>query len=146
MRLVCELLRAGEEKKRVEAQGLLDACGVTVPTGDLVEGAYDERGHLYAMPGWVVGEPAVVVDDIDEEAAGDGVEDGGNGEERSRDKGKEVVGAKEGEETVKVRCRLSDRGGPDMVVSVGKEESVRVLVRKLEEAVKVGFYNTVQGF
>ena len=39
------------------AQGIIDALGVTVPRGDLIEGGYDERGFLYRIPGWVLVDP-----------------------------------------------------------------------------------------
>jgi hypothetical protein len=42
---------------------------------------------------------------------------------------------------IKVKARLSDGGGPDVVVNVGKTESVRMLVRRLleESAVSSSF-------
>lgn len=121
-----------------DAQGVLDASGVTVPTGDLVDGCYDEQGGLYQLPGWVVGEPERVVEDegkeVEEEA-----EDGDRGEEVQEadgEKGKEVVVVGEG---VKVKCRLSDRGGPDVVVVVGREERVGELIKRVQREAGVRF-------
>ena len=39
-------------------------------------------------------------------------------------------------EAVKVKCRLSDRGG-DVVVSVAKDQSVRILIRRIQDAAEV---------
>lgn len=125
-----ELLREGDVG---DAQGVLDASGVTVPTGDLVDGCYDEQGALYQLPAWVVAEPVRVAEDdgkeVEEEEED---EDGYAGEEREEadgEKGKEAVGAGEG---VKVKCRLSDRGGPDVVVLLGREDRVGELIRKVQ--------------
>lgn len=125
------------------AQGILDAVGVTVPTGDLVEGCYDEQGGLYVLPGWVVGEPDGVVE------VGEGEEDGedkrdypgsqGDKEVGRGEKGKEALDVGVGTEgMVKVRARLSDRGG-DVVVLMGREEKVGSLARRVVQDAKVGF-------
>ena len=155
LRAAAECLRAGDG---ATAQGVLDAAGVTVPSGDLVDGAYDEAGVLYALVAWVVADPEDLEDEEEEEGEGDegtergdeGVEGmGGKGlglgkvsvveeseEERKRTdekgKGKSV---KKGE-GVKVRARLSDRA-QDVVVWVGKDESVRSVVNRVREEAMV---------
>ncbi|KAI4263611.1 MAG: hypothetical protein L6R42_001246 [Xanthoria sp. 1 TBL-2021] len=137
LKLCCESLWEGDV---ATAQGILDAVGVTVPTGDLVQGAYDEMGGLYVLPGWVVGEPEGVVDEEGQEqegrelVVGEGGEDVGSGE-----KGKEVAAEGRGgmEGMVRVRARLSDRGGPDVVVLVGRKDSVGVLARRVVEQAKL---------
>ncbi|KAL8847042.1 MAG: hypothetical protein Q9221_007902 [Calogaya cf. arnoldii] len=84
LKLCCESLWEGDV---ATAQGILDAVGVTVPTGDLVQGAYDEMGGLYVLPGWVVGEPEGIVDEEGEEGKElDREEDVMSGE-----KGKEIA-------------------------------------------------------
>ncbi|KAL8800441.1 MAG: hypothetical protein Q9182_005194, partial [Xanthomendoza sp. 2 TL-2023] len=135
LRLVCEALWEGDV---ATAQGIVDAVGVTVPTGDLVEGAFDERGGLYVLPGWVVGEPeGLVPEEVEEEG---GEERGGvfGDEDGREEKGKEVLdtGVVAGG-TVRVRARLSDRGGPDVVVLVGQDERVGTLGRRVAEEAKV---------
>jgi len=128
--MVVDLLGEGEVQT---AQGVLDAAGMTVPTGDLTNGAYDETGNFYHMPELVIADPDnMVVDDegrvevpkdeeeIDEDEA----------ERRREEKGKSVL--KSGD-TVKVKARLSDRGGLDVVIILSKEQNVRVLVRKVQE-------------
>lgn len=130
LRLAIELLREGDVG---DAQGVLDASGVTVPTGDLVDGCYDEQGALYQLPAWVVAEPLRIVEDDGKEIeAEEDIDHGYKGEEEEEpdgDKGKEVVGVGDG---IKVKCRLSDRGGPDVVVLVGRKERVGELVKKVQ--------------
>lgn len=54
VRTVIELVRDGDLNT---AQGVLDAAGCTCPTGEIARGVYDERGRLYEVPDWVVGDP-----------------------------------------------------------------------------------------
>lgn len=118
------------------AQGVLDAAGVTVPTGDLVNGVYDEAGNFYQMPEQVVGDPENLVREIEDpvqvEVAKE--EDGDINEEelerRREEKGKGVL--KSGD-LIKVRARLSDRGGQDVIIMLSKDQSVRALIRRVQE-------------
>lgn len=57
-------------------------------------------------------------------------------ERRREEKGKAVI--KE-EDLISVKARLSDRGGPDLVLSIGKDQTVRSLVRKIQEEANVSF-------
>ena len=121
------------------AQSILDAAAITVPTGDLKNGAYDEAGNLYQMPEHVISDPQnLVLDQQDEDKKGEifqeGTEDDEAIERKREEKGKSVLKATE---TIKVRARLSDRGGPDVVIPLGKDQVVRVLVRRVEEEANV---------
>ncbi|KAL8929906.1 MAG: hypothetical protein Q9208_001050 [Pyrenodesmia sp. 3 TL-2023] len=129
LKLAVELLREGDVE---DAQGVLDASGVTVPTGDMVDGCYDEQGALYQMPAWVVAEPEKVVEnDCKGHLQGEGLlgddealqDEDGEGE---TEKGKEIEG-------VTVKARLSDRGGPDVVLVVRRDERVGGLVRRIQK-------------
>lgn len=122
------------------AQGIIDAAGVTLPRGDLISGAYDEVGNFYQLPEPIVSDPTNVLsgshetgdvgakaeigEDLDEDEV----------ERRREEKGKGVLKTRD---MIKVRARLSDRGGPDVQISMGKDENVRVLVRRVQEAVGV---------
>lgn len=122
------------------AQGIIDAAGVTLPRGDLISGAYDEVGNFYQLPEPIVSDPmnvlseshetvdvgakAEIGEDLDEDEV----------ERRREEKGKGVLKTRD---MIKVRARLSDRGGPDVQISMGKDENVRVLVRRVQEAVGV---------
>ncbi|KAK2760726.1 hypothetical protein FQN54_001962 [Arachnomyces sp. PD_36] len=148
-----ELLRGGDT---TTAQGIVDAAGVTVPTGDMCDGCYDENGALYRLPEVVVMDPSNVVDDDDVEidsaahrissetttgVGEDVISDGKvpavdsdevyEGEEelerRREEKGKAIE-----RDLIKVKARLSDRGGPDVTIVIGKNSSVGALVRRVQ--------------
>ncbi|KAI9839939.1 MAG: hypothetical protein M1819_000131 [Sarea resinae] len=148
------------------AQGILDAAAVTVPTGDLVNGAYDEFGNFYQMPEQIVADPvnvatggsasgsapsgdrlrygrgaeATIADDsLREDSIGKGDQEDEEEveierERRREEKGKDVLHTLE---TLSVKARLSDRGGRDVRVLLGKEQKVRVLVRKVQEEIQI---------
>lgn len=154
--MVCELLRSRRADDVAEAQGILDALGVTCPSGRVASGrgrdrvkggVYDERGVLYELPAWVIVDPE---DLVEYGEAGAGEDAAAEGEEKARaassspastpdspasrrdEKGKarlDDIG-----EVVRVRCRLSDRGS-DVTVEVGKKQQVSVLIRKIQEQV-----------
>ncbi|KAI0392017.1 ubiquitin domain-containing protein [Xylariaceae sp. FL0594] len=139
------------------AQGMLSAAEVTLPTGDLANGAYDSLGNHYFLPEWVVSDPSNMAatadnerqaegaehdhhkgeDDLtgDESPGAGGVEEVDEDEEedkamrRREEKGKGVVDVKR---LVKVRARLSD-AYHDVVVHVAAEETVRSLAKKIAD-------------
>jgi Ubiquitin-binding domain len=45
------------------AQAVLDSAGITIPTGDLGFGCYDELGHRFVIPEYVLSEPLNILDD-----------------------------------------------------------------------------------
>ncbi|KAK5073789.1 hypothetical protein LTR64_007073 [Lithohypha guttulata] len=126
-----------------DAQGILDAAGITMPTGKLEDGAYDERGMLYHLPANIITDPVNLVDDdggetvIGEMSMDKKLEANAllppastttdTAMQEKVDKGKDTI-EKDG---IKVKCRLSDRGGPDTVILIGKGQPVSVLVRRL---------------
>ncbi|MCJ1252539.1 hypothetical protein MMC24_000345 [Lignoscripta atroalba] len=130
--MVVELLAEGDTQT---AQGVLDAAGVTLPTGDLNNGAYDEMGNFYQMPEQIISDPVNVVSQ-DIGVKGESLEsdteemDEDDIERRREEKGKGVL---KSVDTVKVKARLSDRGGPDVVILLAKDQNVRVLVRRIQD-------------
>ena len=121
------------------AQSILDAAAITVPTGDLKNGAYDEIGNLYQIPEHVISDPQNVVSDSQEEVkkgelSNEATDDDDEIERKREEKGKSVL--KTGD-TIKIRARLSDRGGPDVVIPLGKDQAVRMLVRRVQEEANV---------
>lgn len=152
LRTVTELVRSGEIET---ARGILDASGITLPTGNLLDGCYDSLGNLYKLPQAVISDPVDLTEDSEyahgrstsnidgdtimgeseAKAAALGGEDEKNMasaedpeaiEQRREEKGKSVE-----RDAVKVRCRLSDRGGPDVIVSLGRSQTVSTLVRRV---------------
>lgn len=144
LKAVLEVLWKGDEDGGVDgglgtAQMMIEAAGITVPTGDLASGVYDVFGEFYMMPEHIVADPENVIessagagDKLDEEEDKSGSEELNEEEilRRREEKGKAVVKPKD---LIKVRARLSDRGGQDLVVNIGKDDSVRLLTRKIFE-------------
>jgi hypothetical protein len=156
---VSDLLREGE---LVTAQGILEAAGVTTPTGNLIEGCYDEAGNLYRLPETIILDPTNVMPDemtrqpnrnsnIDGEtmvglseaksAALDSgqMEDIEKAEEDSEatERRREEKGKASERDAVKVKCRLSDRGGPDVVILLGRSQTVGALARRIKSETDV---------
>jgi Ubiquitin-binding domain len=139
------------------ARVVVEAAGVTLPTGSLVDGGYDAWGGLYRIPKEVCSDPTNVVNEEEGDGetivgsapaaliglkgkgagdgeAGAGSEMGDREQKKRRDekgKGKAVLD----KDAVRVKCRLSDRGGPDVIIMLGKSQSVGVLTtRVIDEA------------
>ncbi|RAL10498.1 ubiquitin domain-containing protein [Aspergillus homomorphus CBS 101889] len=135
------LMRAGDIPT---AQTIIDAAGITVPTGDLCQGCYDEQGALYRLPQCIVSDPENLVrsiqdqdDEFDtddgrlssDEASGDDLIANNVDLERRRDE----KGKTSERDLIRVRARLSDRGGPDVDLSVGKTQNVGFVARKVQQ-------------
>lgn len=58
LRTVCEL---GPEDNTT-AQAILDSVGISIPTGDLTDGCYDELGNRYVIPIFCIVEPSNLVE------------------------------------------------------------------------------------
>ena len=124
------------------AQGILDAAGVTLPTGRLEEGSYDEAGNLYRIPETILSDPTNVREGDDgDDATVVGVPESKeakmidkpisktSNEPSSDEKGKAVVD----KDAMKIKCRLSDRGGPDVIVLLGKSQTVGALAQRAKD-------------
>lgn len=119
------------------AQEILNASGITIPTGNLIHGAYDELGTRYELPEYCCSVPRNMIvssPDIEKhtsnasESEGD-VEDLEEIEKRRYDKGKRVIHGNE--KTYRVIARLSDRFGPgaDIPINFEKGQPVKHLIR-----------------
>jgi hypothetical protein len=147
------LMRGGD---LTTAQSIVDAAGVTIPTGDLCEGCYDEQGVLYRLPECIVSDPEnmaqtthsasdgitrdseVTQEEDDTEALSDGklATDDASGDElitEDIERRRDEKGKTSERDLIRVRARLSDRGGPDLVLSLGKGQSVGFLARKIQQ-------------
>lgn len=155
-------------------QGILDAAGITLPTGNLVDGCYDEVGNLYRLSEVVVSDPVnmrrdeggeseeiqvdgsrnshnidgetmvgvseskIAVTPEEEMLDGEAGELGKNGKDFfERKRLLEKKGKAYERDAVKVRCRLSDRGGPDVLITMGKAQHVATLVQRVRADGKV---------
>ncbi|RFU74313.1 hypothetical protein TARUN_7940 [Trichoderma arundinaceum] len=133
-----------EDNALATAQTILDAAEISLPTGNLVNGAYDALGNLYALPEWIVADPDNLADDADPDAKGDtstageetaGEEDDDDvdseeAERRREEKGKGVLDERE---MITLRARLSETGR-DIKVTVTKYDSVRSVIKKITES------------
>jgi hypothetical protein len=159
-------MRAGD---LATAQSIVDAAGVTVPTGDLCEGCYDQQGVLYRLPQCIVSDPENMVvtadtdatvsergdghdedededededDDLDDDGLRDGklATDDASGDElieRDIERRRDEKGKTSERDLIRVIARLSDRDGPDLVLSVGKGQTVGFLARKVHQEAEV---------
>lgn len=138
------------------AQSILTAADITLPTGDLAQGAYDSLGNYYSLPEHIVSDPQNIArgrrrrtgsreDDIGDAKAGLSGEDEDEEDEtaeerenatdndddeterRKEEKGKAVVDVRD---LLSVRARLSD-GSKDVTLSVAKGDSVRTVARQI---------------
>lgn len=141
------------------AQSMIDAAGVTVPTGDLCEGCYDEQGVLYRLPQCIVSDPENMVeddstsdypanDDLDIMSEDKLATDDASADElisEDTERRRDEKGKASERDLIKVKARLSDREGPDYVLSVGKSHSVGFIARKVHEEAGVccGSWNLV---
>ncbi|OAA40544.1 Small ubiquitin-related modifier, SUMO [Beauveria brongniartii RCEF 3172] len=119
------------------AQSMLTAAEISLPTGDLVNGAYDSFGNYYALPEWVVSDPQNMIErDHDNDGIGsadDETQAGGeDGEMSKAEKGKEVDDG----EQIQVRARLSETGN-DITVSVSTTDIVRSVIKKMAAETKL---------
>jgi hypothetical protein len=145
IRAALEVLWSSDESDEpgggiVTAQTILDAADITLPTGDLANGAYDAFGAAYGLPEWVVADPENMV--LEEEGvetdADKGTEESEEmdeeAERRREEKGKAVIAASD---LITVKARLSVSGGADVVVQIGKRDTVRLLMKRIIEEAEV---------
>lgn len=137
------------------AQSIIDAAGITVPTGDVCQGCYDEQGALYRLPQCIVSDPENMVQadraddysDVDDDDMSKLADDDASGDELIADdleKRRDEKGKTSERDLISVRARLSDRGGLDLVVSVGRNRSVGFIARKIRQEADIGRHQTVR--
>lgn len=126
------------------AQSILDAADITLPTGDLADGAYDPLGNYYQLPAHIVSDPtnmAPGADDVaglgeskDFNAGEDTAQDEDEPEQQRREeKGKAVVNTRD---LVSATIRMSDTSR-DLRLEVGKDETVRSIINHILQEIGV---------
>ncbi|KAI8072965.1 hypothetical protein BC940DRAFT_292057 [Gongronella butleri] len=61
---IWDALKAAVESEDLTlAQSILDAANITLPTGNMVDGCYDELGNRYVIPAYCIVEPSNLKDD-----------------------------------------------------------------------------------
>lgn len=127
------------------AQSILDAADITLPTGNLADGAYDLLGNYYQLPAHIVSDPRNIVsgdEDNDDDRFGeakaaedtagaddDDLDGEDEAERRRMHKGKAVVNVSD---QVVAVVRLSNTAR-DLKLDVGKDESVRSITHRIME-------------
>ncbi|KAH0440437.1 ubiquitin domain-containing protein [Colletotrichum camelliae] len=112
------------------AQSILDAADITLPTGDLAQGAYDQLGNYYQLNEWVVANPTNLVED-------DATIDVADDEDLStRDFKDDLAGGEETteeldeDENLSLLARLSENGR-DVTVGFFKTDTVKIITGKI---------------
>ncbi|KAI3396606.1 hypothetical protein diail_11858 [Diaporthe ilicicola] len=126
------------------AQTILDAADITLPTGNLADGAYDLLGNYYQLPAHIVSDPLNIASDCEDNdhqfgegktaedpagGDGDGDDPDDEAERRRVDKGKAVINVSD---QIRAVLRLSHTAR-DLKLDVGKDESVRRIIHRILE-------------
>lgn len=157
LRLAVEAMENGD---MATAQEIINASGITIPTGkqyrrfrldkmllmftgigNLIHGAYDELGTRYELPEYCVSVPRNMIESSSAIGEHEGkahasdsedeIVDVEEVEKRRHDKGKGVLHGDE--KTYRVVARLSDRGGPgaDIPIKFDEWQSVKDIIREI---------------
>lgn len=115
------------------AQQILAAAEITVPSGDLVDGAYDSLGAFYALPEPIVSDPVNMMPEYLTEGDDQEEEREGADEEPIAELTK-VINA---EDRIAITARRSDGVIDDLVIVASRKDSVQVLALRFIEASQV---------
>lgn len=125
------------------AQEILRAAQISLPTGDLSNGAYDAWGQFYQIPEHIASDPTNL---RDENSSVDGAKDENVGDksEESEDLSDETLRRREAKGKAVVdpndsfifKARRSDGEATDLTITVSKHDSVKMVARRLK--VKAG--------
>ena len=116
------------------AQQILSAAEITVPSGDLADGAYDSFGAFYSLPEHIVSDPVDIMATECQKAADEADEDSGDTKEAPMVEESQTIRP---EDRVSVRARRSDGVVKDIVITASKKDSIQVLSAKFTAAAKV---------
>lgn len=126
------------------AQMILDAAGITLPSGDLVGGAYDPFGNHYSLPEPIVSDPTNMAatpptNDNDDKTGDEGSEAPDEEEiiRRREEKGKGVLNEAD---LTQIRAKLSDRDSLPLTITISRQDSVRLVIQKLFDASSVSLF------
>jgi hypothetical protein len=114
------------------AQQILTAAEITVPSGDLADGAYDSFGAFYSFPEHIVSDPVDIMATECVKAA-DEAQGSGDTKERPTVEEGQIIRP---EERISVRARRSDGVVKDLVIKASKKDSIQLLSAKFTEAAK----------
>jgi hypothetical protein len=112
------------------AQQILTASEITVPSGNLADGAYDNLGVFYPLPDHIVSDPINIVPANVSRTA-----DTAEGSEDT--KKTSILKDETPENTITVKARRSDGVGKDIVITASKKDKIQLLSKKFREAAQV---------
>lgn len=131
------------------AQMILNAADITLPDGDLaVRGCFDSSGVAYRLPEHVVSDPANLIDDNMAETTVKSDDEGDLAEE-SEEVDEEVLrrreskGKAKAKEMIAVKARFQHGINGDVVFKIGKNDSVRSLVKLITQKLEVRIFETL---
>lgn len=144
IKAVLEILWAGRDSENGivgdslgTAQQILDAAEIIVPHNNMSPGVYDSFGAYYPIPRHIISDPTnvVLVPRIDDSGKKEKPERATEHDEeeaimRREEKGKNVIDPKD---MIKLRAKLSDRDVAPIQVFIGRNDSVRLVARKIAE-------------
>ncbi|KAE8452397.1 hypothetical protein EG329_001097 [Mollisiaceae sp. DMI_Dod_QoI] len=120
------------------AQMIMDAAGITIPSGDLVGGAYDSFGNHYSLPEPIVSDPTNMADpplvNEDDDKTGDEGSEAADEEEITRRREEKGKGVLNEADLMVIRAKLSDRDSLPLKITISKQDSIRFVVQKLFDA------------
>lgn len=155
-----------QERDIATAQGIANAVNVTLPTGHLEDGCYDERGNLYKIPEEVLSNPINLQPDEAEVDGATVVEMPSEVKPKlsaaalvtpTKESSPKIVTEKQdvavvnkGKETIPedaihLKCRMSDRG-TDVATYIAKGENVSVLSTRIKSLVQIPAYARLEMF
>lgn len=112
------------------AQQILTASEITVPSGNLADGAYDNLGVFYPLPDHIVSDPVNIVPANFSRTAGtaEGSED---------TKKTSIIKSDTPEDRITIKARRSDGVGKDILITASRKDTIQVLNKKFREAAQV---------
>ncbi|KAI0994526.1 hypothetical protein K3495_g13656 [Podosphaera aphanis] len=142
VKAVLDILRASKDDESTvddglrTAQQILDAAEITLPHSNMSPGVYDSFGAYYPLPKHIICDPMNVVksatSDKDSQCKTEEYENIIEEDiiRRREEKGKAVINP---QDIIEVRVKLSDRDAAPVKVLIAKEDSVRLVAKKIAD-------------
>lgn len=135
---------AGEEDGGLgTAQMILNAAEITLPEGDMaIRGCFDSSGVHYPVPEHIISDPANLLDDAAAPAGTGKIDDEDDAAEESEVdeealSRREIKGKAKAKDMIAVKARFQHGINGDIVFRIGKNDTVRLLVREITRKLEV---------
>ncbi|TGZ84123.1 hypothetical protein EX30DRAFT_338686 [Ascodesmis nigricans] len=152
LRVATEMLENGDVSM---TQEIVNAAGITVPTGDLTKGVYDQQGNVYIIPKFCISYPTNLLPEGQENSSSHHGHDDHHDDEPdpteitlqvaasfdpSLDIQKQEPLAAEPEHIL--RARLSNQDGRDVRIHFNSKDSVRIISARIAEKENIDLAST----